>query len=122
MSVSAAGRGSRPVAKATRLARVAGRMNALERAYSAQLDLLVRAGRVAEWHFEALTLRIGADCTYRPDFLVILPDGSIEFHETKGWLRDDARVKLRAAASAFPFVFKLVTRAKGEWRIEEVPA
>ncbi|MDD5305058.1 MAG: DUF1064 domain-containing protein, partial [Elusimicrobia bacterium] len=85
-------------------------MNALERAYSAQLDLLKRAGRVAEWHYQGLTLRLGADLRYTPDFDVFLPDGTLELIEIKGWMRDDARVKLRAAASAYPFVFKLVTR------------
>ena len=112
-------------------------MNALERSYSQQLDVLVRLGRVAEWHYEAVTLRIGADCRLTPDFLVVLSDGTVEFHDTKGttyrhrkagrvgvpYIQEDARVKLRAAATAFPFTFKLVTHTKAEgWHTEEVPA
>jgi hypothetical protein len=43
----------------------------------------------------------------------MLADGSIELHEVKGFFEDDAKVKVKVAASMFPFVFRLV-RAKAK--------
>jgi hypothetical protein len=98
-------------------------MNKLEKRYAGHLELLSLAGEVAAWRFESLTLKLAVDVRYTPDFLVILPGGEIECHETKGFLRDDARVKLRCAARMFPWlVFRLVRWGKsGAWEIEEVP-
>ncbi len=128
-SASAAAKPS-PRGRATRLARAASRMNALERSYAQQLDLLVRAGRLATWAFEALTFRLGFDLRYTPDFLLVRPDGEVELHDTKGtkrrrgtaiaYEREDARAKIRAAAAAFPFRFCLVYLDAGVWRVEEV--
>ena len=99
-------------------------MNKLEARYAQHLDLLQRAGQVAAWRFEVVTLKLAVDVRYTPDFLVILPGGELELHETKGFLRDDARVKLRVAARMFPwFVFRLVRWGKaGAWEIEGVEA
>jgi len=42
-------------------------------------------------------------------------------YEVKGFMRDDAAVKLKVAASLYPWIkFHLVTRKKGEWIIQEV--
>ena len=109
----------------------AGVRNKIEVAYAEHLDVLVMAGEVTAYVFEGVRLVIGLKrCTYMPDFMVILPAGYIEFHEVKarwstgnpGW-REDARVKIKAAAKQFPwFAFKAVTRqAKklgGGWDIE----
>ena len=45
-------------------------------------------------------------CSYLPDFFIVKADGTPEFHETKGFWRDDARIKVKMAAKLFPcFVF-----------------
>ena len=108
--------------RASRLARLGDRMNKTERAYAELLDVRQRAGQVAAWYFGALTLRLGDDCRYTPEFLVLLPDGTVELHEVKGFFRDDARVKIRAAASSYPFLFRLIRRDRAGWHNEEVPA
>jgi hypothetical protein len=46
--------------------------------------------------------------------------GAVTFYETKGFMRDDAIVKIKTAAKQFPmFTFVLVTRKKksegGAW-------
>jgi hypothetical protein len=50
-------------------------------------------------------------------------DGVLEMHEVKGFWQDDARVKIKVAASIYPFRFVAVTaRAKkhgGGWEREE---
>jgi hypothetical protein len=107
-------------------------MNRTETDYACRLDLLRRSGDILQWGFEAMTLRLAADVRYTPDFTVLRPAGPgccrLEAHETKGYMRDDARVKVRLAASLFPWItFFVVRRAKGpgvylgQWTIEEVP-
>lgn len=95
------------------------RMNKTEARYAAILEARKIAGEIREWHFEAVTLRLGDDCRYTPDFLVVLADGTLEFHETKGFWRDDAKVKVRVAASLFPFRFIAMRLVKGTWHTEE---
>jgi hypothetical protein len=96
-------------------------MNNTEREYSRLLESRKCAGEVHQWWFEALNLRLGAKCFYRPDFLVQLADGRLEVHEVKGHWQDDALVKIKVAADKFPFVFIAVSkRAKkrgGGWEV-----
>ena len=96
-------------------------MNKLERAYSVELENQRLAGLISSWKFEAMKLRLADRTTYSPDFFVVLPDGHMEHHETKGFMRDDAHVKLKVAASLFPmFTFRLVKRKAGAWIVTEV--
>lgn len=105
--------------RTARAARIAGRMNKLEAAYAAALGEEQRQGRISWFAYEPMKLRIGKACYYTPDFLVVRADGVLEVHETKGFWRDDARVKLRAVAERFPFVFVAVQRAAGgAWKRE----
>ena len=113
--------GGRLKARAPRTRRVVGQMNGTERAYSLLLDSKVTAGNIAEWHYEALTLKLAYDTRYTPDFLVVLADGSVECHEVKGWMREDANVKIKVAAQMFPFTFRLARWRKKTWQIDEVP-
>lgn len=100
-----------------------GKMNKTEAAYDAYLWTQRHAGEVL-WHkFEAMKLRLADNTFYTPDFMVLLTSGFIEVHEVKGFWEDDARVKIKVAASIYPFKFIAVTvRAKkrgGGWDREE---
>lgn len=101
----------------------AGAMNKTETAYSQHLELLRRANEIFWFKFEAVKLRLADTTFYTPDFLVLGSDSRIECHEVKGFWRDDARVKIKVAASIYPFKFLAVTaRAKklgGGWDREE---
>ena len=108
------------VAKAGRRRRLAGTMNRLEARYAELLDARQAAGEVAEWHFEALTLKLARDTRYTPDFMVVLPDGTVELHEVKGFMREDAHVKLKVCALAFPFTVRVAYYAAKSWQITEV--
>ena len=104
-----------------RVTKGADGMNKLERAYSLELENQRLAGLISSWKFEAMKLRLADRTTYSPDFFVVLPDGRMEHHETKGFMRDDAHVKLKVAASLFPmFTFRLVKRKAGAWIVTEV--
>lgn len=89
-------------------------MNRLEADYWEYLCAMQARGEISlcMWQPLKLNLAPGLACTYAPDFLVVRTDGVLEFHETKGFWRDDARVKLKIAAAKFPFVFVAVTRRR----------
>ncbi len=96
----------RRLPKFAKARRVAGRMNSYEAEYEALfLGQLVHG-------YEAITLRLGADCRFTPDFFVIAGDDVLEFHEVKGsFIRDDAKVKLRVAAEMYPmFRFRMFAK------------
>ena len=104
-----------------------GVMNGTEASYAAQLELRKRAGQIADYRFEALTLKLAHDTRYTADFLVIKADGGIELHEVKGFLREDANVKLKTAAALFPWfrfvvIYRRGTKADPIWAAREVPA
>lgn len=101
----------------------AGTMNKTEAAYDAHLWTLRFSG-VLLWHkFEAVKLRLADNTFYTPDFAVLPASGVLEMHEVKGFWQDDARVKIKVAASIYPFRFIAATaRAKkngGGWGVEE---
>lgn len=83
----------------------AGTMNATERAYASELELLKQTGEVAWYKFEGVKLRLADNTFYTPDFAVMLINGSLQMHEVKGFWTDDARVKIKVAADMYPFEF-----------------
>lgn len=98
-------------------------MNKTESRRAAELTALVNVGVIRSWAYEAVTLRLADDCRYTPDFLVVDNAGAIRFEETKGFWRDDARVKIKVAARTFPmFSFVALTVRKqrdgGGWTRE----
>ena len=98
-------------------------MNQLESRYAEHLEARRLAGEIVRYDYELVAFKLAHDCRYHPDFMVMLADGTIEFHETKGFMRGDADVKLRVAAAQTPFIFRLITRSKdGAWNISEVGA
>jgi hypothetical protein len=105
--------------------RTPGTMNKLENQYGDELALLGRAGKIVSWSFEAVTLKLAPDTRYTPDFMVVNADSEIEFHEVKGFMEDDAWVKLKVAAERFPeFHFVLIRRKSkkdgGGWDIRRI--
>ncbi len=80
-------------------------MNGLEARYARHLEGLRRAGRVVCWRYEAVTLRLADNTSYKPDFFLLLADGAVGFHETKGFWRGAGRVKIKVAAAQFPWFF-----------------
>lgn len=90
-----------------------GVMNKTEAAYAQELENRRITGLVREWYFEAVTFKLAPDTRYTPDFLAILSDGTMEFTEVKGFLRDDAAVKFKIAASQHPWaLWQMVKKTK----------
>jgi hypothetical protein len=94
-------------------------MNRTEAAYAQRLELQRQAGEVVWFKFEAVKLRLADATFYTPDFAVMLADGVMEMHEVKGFWEDDARVKIKVAASLYPFRFVALTAKRGTWQIED---
>ena len=99
-----------------------GEMNKTEARYAEHLKSI--EGTVIAWHkFEAVKLRLADNTFYTPDFAVMLLDGTMEMHEVKGFWEDDARVKIKVAASLYPFRFKalkpIAAKRGGGWEVEE---
>lgn len=96
------------------------RMNKLEAEYAQELENQKRCGLILWWAFEPMKLRLAGNTYYSPDFGVLAY--RLEFHEVKGFWRDDARVKIKVAAEHFPFVFRAIKKKKqrdgGGWDVE----
>lgn len=97
-------------------------MNRWESEYSQHLATMKMVGEVREFWYESCKIRLANGCWYTPDFMVLMPSGEIEFHEVKGFFRDDAKVKLKVAADKYPVIFKVVRKRSkkdgGGWSIE----
>ena len=106
-----------PVAVVPRYVPRFRRMTKPERLWAAKLvdDPLVKDAR-----YEAVTLRLGPDCRFTPDFFVEYTDGAFGFDEVKGaYIRPDSLVKLRVAVGMFPrFRWRLAQWKGGVWRVE----
>jgi hypothetical protein len=100
-----------------------GEMNKTEASYAGHLEVQRGIGAVLWWKFEGIKLRLADNTFYTPDFAVMLADGTFEMHEVKGFWEDDARVKIKVAASMFPLRFiGLMPIPKGQgggWKVEE---
>jgi hypothetical protein len=88
-----------------------GEMNKLEAAWALELETRRIAGEISQWWYEPMSLRLAKGSHYKPDFMIVLADGLVEFHETKGYMQEAANVRLKVAAEKFPqFLFRLVKK------------
>ena len=93
--------------------------NKTEEAYAKKLELATACGEVAWWAYEGISVKLAEGAHYRCDFAVMLPDGTFEFHEVKGFWREAARVRIKVASSLYPFRFIAVKKNKAGWEVEE---
>ncbi len=85
--------------------------------YARYLQWLKDRGDLEEWEHEPETFwfeKIKRGCrSYLPDFRVTLTDGSIEYHETKGWMDSRSITKIKRMAKYHPKVVLVIRGA--EW-------
>lgn len=134
------GKGKLPKPSATGL-------NRMEAKYAAHLDALVLTGEVVDWWFEPFNLQVrdlkqgraSEDAReerdrlkqnrtslnvlrYTPDFLVQLPDGTLEIHELKGFRENAGVARFKAAAVIHLYLtFRLVEWKDNQWTTQEFP-
>lgn len=94
----------------------------LERRYADHLFAQKARGEILDWGYERYVFQIGFDTRLIPDFDVIGLDSNRVFKDTKGpWFPAKNRVKLFAAASAFPeHDFYIVRMTVNGWKEERV--
>ena len=94
--------------------------NKLEAAFAAVLRAENPGVQIRE---QAVTILLANNCRYTPDMMIVEP-GRLEAYETKGGLfRDDAKVKIKIAASIWPQItFWLVWRKSGVWHRQRILA
>lgn len=103
-----------------RLGYTAERMNKTEAKYALLLEARKQAGEICFWRYEQIKFRLADKTWYTPDFYIMLADGTIEIHETKGFMQDDANVKIKTVAELFPeLLFVLVKWEKGGWTFKK---
>lgn len=76
-----------------------------EARYAAELDLKKKAGLIREIVPQVnvpLVVNGKKVCVHRIDFKVFMPDGSIEWHEVKGAVRDSWVIKKKLFDALFP--------------------
>jgi len=102
--------------KAARLARTYGGVvyhSKAEARYAAQLDLMVKAGKVVSWFRQVpLQLRCSSGALvskYAVDFVVVYTSGQVVYTEVKGRWDPYSRLKFKWAQAEYPsFVFSVV--------------
>lgn len=93
------------------------KLNKTERAFLAYL----RSFPDSVVGIQNITLKLGDDCRYTPDFWEVGSGATFTFFEVKGFWRDDARVKIKVAARLFPWAkFVAVQRNKTCWDFETI--
>lgn len=104
-----------------------GQMNNTEKAFAHHLELKKQLGEVQWFMFEAIKLNLAPNTTLTVDFVVLPASGILEMIDVKGSkaiFTDDARVKMKVAASMFPFVFKVAypipKKDGGGWIVEDI--
>lgn len=96
--------------------------NELEAGYGAYLEAIRQAGKILHWWPKPFKIRLARACFYEADFLVQRLDGTLEIHETKGFMMEDAQIKLKMLTKDYPFRVLVVRRKKGgiwEWETYE---
>lgn len=104
-------------------------MTGPERDYAAHLEAKLVAREIQGYVFKPCRWILQERSTYEPDYMVVLANGEIEFHEVKppsGYWTEDSRCKVKAAAGRFPwFRFVGVHRdgnRKAPWKREDFQA
>ena len=104
------------------------RMNKTESRFAQWLDIQQKAGLIGWWEFQPFTFKLADDCRYTPDF-AILKDGVETLVDVKGskrkrsdgsvtyWCEEDAKIKIRVAASKWPWKRWVIVHPlpNGEW-------
>jgi len=101
-----------------------GEMNKTEKAYGEYLMTQRNAGAIEWYRFEGMKFRLADNTFYTPDFVIMLPGGEMQIREVKGYMMDDANVKIKVAAEMYPFRFFVIRKQKkkdgGGWEETEI--
>lgn len=102
-----------------------GEKNSTEQRYEDEvLKPGMIAGEILWYRFEGIKLRLADNTFLTVDFAVLPASGVLTMVDVKGAaaiVEEDARVKMRVAAEAYPFAFQLAFPVKGGgWTIKDI--
>lgn len=98
-----------------------GTMNKMEARYAAFLELQRRNNLLAAWWYESMKFRLADRTWYTPDFMVQRNDGLMEIHETKGFMEEDANVKIKVQSELYwLFPVFLVREVRGNFTLTPI--
>lgn len=84
--------------------------------YARYLEWLKSIGNITRWEHEPETFWFGkvrrGTVSYLPDFRITNSDGSIEYHEVKGWMDARSKTKIKRMAKYHPSVKLVVIDSK----------
>jgi hypothetical protein len=75
--------------------------------YARYLNWLIKVGEIVSWTYEPDTFEFPVkrgNRFYVPDFKLVNRNGSIEYHEVKGWMDPQSATKLKRMAKYYPAV------------------
>jgi hypothetical protein len=87
--------------------------SAWEANWSLYLNFLKMKGEIISWEYETKCfifhkIQFGTR-SYRPDFKVVEKDGTIIYHEIKGWMTPKSKTQLKRMAKYYPnIVIRLI--------------
>lgn len=97
----------------------------MEANYALYLEFLKKRGDILQWEYEPKTFVFDkilfGTRSYKPDFRVVRKNGSVEWHETKGFMNQKSKTKLKRMEKYFPNEKIIVIdndqyRALSKWR------
>jgi len=90
--------------------------------YARYLEHLIDRGVILKWEHEPETFWFEGvkrgTVSYLPDFKITNMDGSVEYHEVKGWMDDKSKTKIKRMAKYHPDI-KLIVVATKEYKALE---
>jgi hypothetical protein len=92
-------------------------LNKTETRFCAYLPVIHNGMKV---HAQAITFSLGNGVRYTPDFVIEHPSGQLFAYEVKGFMRDDAAVKIKVAASTYRAIQFWLTWWSGDWRFQRI--
>lgn len=102
-----------------------GTMNKTEAAYAEELTSQKAMGKILDFKFHPMRIRLADNTFYEVDFLVLHADQSLAIHETKGgFTSEKGQMKIKLVAEVMPWfgmlkVTKLAAKAGGGWKVED---
>lgn len=82
--------------------------SAWEANWARYLNWLLSVGDIRSWEYEPETFEFPGsrhgNWFYTPDFKVVNKDGSVEYHEIKGYMDDKSKTKLERMRTHYPHI------------------
>lgn len=102
-----------------------GTMNKTEAAYAEELASQKATGKILDFKFHPMRIRLADNTYYEVDFLVLHADRSLFIHETKGgFTSEKGQMKIKLVAEIMPWfgmlkVTRLTKKDGGGWKVED---